>query len=59
MYGSNKSLKKRTGSNTNTNRLNIITNINGHINEPENVSLLNMSFIEALIMVQFSSTLKY
>ena len=59
MYGSNKSLKKRIGSNTNTNRLNIITNINGHINEPENVSLLNMSFIEALIMVLFSSTLKY
>ena len=59
MYGSNKSFKKRIGSNTNTNRLNIITNINGHINEPENVSLLNMSFIEALIMVQFSSTLKY
>ena len=59
MYGSNKSLKKRIGSNTNTNRLNIITNISGHINEPENVSLLNMSFIEALIMVLFSSTLKY
>ena len=59
MYGSNKSLKKRIGSNTNTNGLNIITNINDHINEPENVSVLNMSFIEALIMVLFSSTLKY
>ena len=59
MYGSNKSLKKGIRSNTNTNGLNKITNINGHINEPENVSVLNMSFIEALIMVLFSSTLKY
>ena len=59
MYGSNKILKKRIRSNTNTNGLNIITNINGHINEPENISVLNMSFIEALIMVLFSSTLKY
>ena len=49
MYGSIKSLKKRIGSNTNINGLNIITN--GDINGPENVSVLNMSFIEALNMV--------
>ena len=57
MYGSIKSLKKRIGSNTNINGLNIITN--GDINGPENVSVLNMSFIEALNMVWYcSSTLK-
>ena len=57
MYGSSKSLKKRIGSNTNINGLNIITNTNG--DRPENVSVLNMYFIEALIMVWYcSSTLK-
>ena len=57
MYGSIKSLKKRIGSNTNINGLNIITNTNG--DRPENVSVLNMYFIEALIMVWYcSSTLK-
>ena len=58
MYGSNKSLKKRIGSNANINGLNIITNINGHINGPENLSVLNMYFIEALMMVLLSSRLK-
>ena len=57
MYGSSKSLKKRIESNTNINGLNIITNTNG--DRPENVSVLNMYFIEALIMVWYcSSTLK-
>ena len=32
--------------------------LNGHINGPENLSVLNMYFIEALIMVLFSSKLK-
>ena len=58
MYGSNKSLKKRIGSNANINGLHIITNINGHINGPENLSALNMYLIEALIMVLISSKLK-
>ena len=59
MYGSSKSLKKRIGSNANINGLNIITNTNGDINGRENVSVLNMYFIEALIMVWYcSSTLK-
>ena len=59
MYGSSKSLKKGIGSNTNINGLNIITNTNADINGPENVSVLNMYFIEALIMVSYcSSTLK-
>ena len=58
MYGSNKSLKKRIGSNANINGLNIITNINGHINGPENLSAFNMYLIEALIMVLISSKLK-
>ena len=59
MYGSSKSLKKRIGSNTNINGLNIITNTNADINGPENASVLNMYFIEALIMVWYcSSTLK-
>ena len=59
MYGSSNSLKKRIGSNTNINGLNIITNTNADINGPENVSVLNMYFIEALIIVWYcSSTLK-
>ena len=58
MYGSNKSLQKRIRSNANINGLNIITNINGHINGPENLSVLNMYFIEALMMVLLSSRLK-
>ena len=32
--------------------------LNGHINGPENLSVLNIYFIEALIMVPFSSKLK-
>ena len=31
---------------------------NSHINGPENLSVLNMYFIDALIMVLFSSKLK-
>ena len=58
MHGSNKSLQKRIRSNANINGLNIITNINGHINGPENLSVLNMYFIEALMMVLLSSRLK-
>ena len=45
--------KKRIRSNTNINGLNLITNINGHINEPENLSAVNMYFIEALIRYCF------
>ena len=32
--------------------------LNGHINGPENLSVLNMYFIEALVMVLVSSKLK-
>ena len=47
MYGSNKSLQKRIGSNANINGLNIITNINGQTNGTENLSVLNIYSIEA------------
>ena len=49
MYGSNESLKNRQIQNTTINGVNINTNINGHINGTENLSVLNMYFIEALI----------
>ena len=48
-----KSLMKGIGSNTNINGLSISTDINGHINGPENLSVPNMYFIEALIMIVF------
>ena len=42
---------KGIGSNANINGLNISTDINGHINGPENLSVPNMYFIEALIII--------
>ena len=57
MYGSYKNLKKRMDQIQILMDLIYLLILNGHINGSENLSVLNMYFIEAFIMVLFSSKL--
>ena len=58
MYGSYKNLKKRMDQIQILMDLIYLLILNGHINGSENLSVLNIYFIEALITVLFSSKLK-